>query len=144
MMELTGRVDVSCERRACVLFGRPAWRGVPWEDGLLAKLQAGVVHVRHAYSGPEVVRVVETETVDLALVADAPRLDGLSVLRMIRSLNGSLPCLLVANGPDRRWLEEALALRAESVFSPPIDVELMWRQVERILQARMTQPGGVS
>lgn len=103
---------------------------------MLTRLNPSGVSVRHAFTTADVFRVVETRTVHLALVSDAPRVDGLSALRMIRSIDALLPCVLVANEPDRRWLERALALRAESVFSPPIDLELMFRLVARLLRER--------
>jgi DNA-binding NarL/FixJ family response regulator len=94
------------------------------------------VQVRHACTSEQVLRVVETGVVHVALIADAPRLDGLAALRMIRSIDSTLPCVLITVGPDRRWLERALALRADSVFSPPIDLESMCRLVARLLRAR--------
>lgn len=126
-----------------LVFGRERPSLASWESELLARLQPGWAEVSHAFSGTEVVRIVETGLVDLALVADAPRLDGLSVLRMIRSIDARLPCVLVADGPDRRWLEAALALRAESVFSPPVDVDQMCGLLGRLLGSAVREAGGV-
>jgi DNA-binding NtrC family response regulator len=128
----TGLTDT----RSRVLLGHERSGGASWESELLTRLDPTGVLVQHAFTTSDVVRVVETGTVHLALVSDAPRIDGLSVLRMIRTIDGSLPCVLVAAGPDRRWLEQALALRADSVFSPPIDLELMCRLVTRLVQKR--------
>lgn len=128
----------------CVLLGHGRAESISWELELLTRLDPAGVSVRHAYTTADVVRAVEMRAVHLALVSDAPRIDGLSVLRMIRSIDASLPCVLVANGPDRRWLEHALALRADSVFSPPIDLELMCRLVTRLLRERRGPEGGVA
>lgn len=128
----------------CVLLGHGRASGVSWESELLTRLDPTGVSVQHAFTTMDAVRVVETQAVHLALVADAPRIDGLSVLRMIRSFDASLPCVLVADEPDRRWLERALALRAESVFSPPIDLELMCRLVTRLLRERRGLSGGLA
>ncbi|MGB9624168.1 MAG: hypothetical protein ACPMAQ_04840 [Phycisphaerae bacterium] len=130
------------QTRSRVLLGHERSCVAAWESELLARLGPSGVLVQHAYTAADVVRAVETETVHLALLSDAPRIDGLSVLRMIRTIDGSLPCVLVAAGPDRRWLEQALALRADSVFSPPIDAELMCRLVTRLLRERRGSPDG--
>jgi DNA-binding NtrC family response regulator len=135
-MMLLGEPSGMTRARACVLLGHERTGAASWESELLTRLDPTGVAVRHAFTAADVVRVVETRTIHLALVSDAPRIDGLSVLRMIRSIDTSLPCVLVANEPDRRWLERALALRAESVFSPPIDLELMCRLVTRLLRER--------
>jgi len=58
------------------------------------------------------------------------------VLRMIRRIDSALPCVLITGRPDRRWLERAMALRADSVFSPPVDVEMMSRLLLRLLVER--------
>jgi len=102
----------------------------------MARLDPAGAYIRHAFTGREVVHVVETGVVDVALVSDAPRIDGLSVLRMIRRIDSALPCVLITGRPDRRWLERAMALRADSVFSPPVDVEMMSRLLLRLLVER--------
>jgi DNA-binding NarL/FixJ family response regulator len=143
-MMLTAYPSGVSDSRPCLVLGYEQRYGSSWESELLTRLDPAGVAVRQAFTGADVLRLVETRTVHLALVSDAPRIDGLSVLRMIRSIDASLPCVLVASGPDRRWLEQALALRAESVFSPPVDLELMCRLVTRLLRERSGSPGDLA
>jgi len=119
-----------------VLIGHDAGTEDMWASRLRERLGPVGVEVRDASTSREVLRVIEMGLVHVALLADAPRLDGLAALRMIRSIDSTLPCVLITAGPDRRWLERALALRADSVFSPPIDLELMCRLVTRLLRSR--------
>jgi DNA-binding NtrC family response regulator len=139
-MMMLGQATRLPQTQSRVLLGHERSGIATWESELLARLGPSGVLVQHAYTAADVVRVVETETVHVALLSDAPRIDGLSVLRMIRTIDGSLPCVLIAAEPDRRWLEQALALRANSVFSPPIDAELMCRLVTRLLRERRGAP----
>lgn len=57
------------------------------------------------------------------LVSDEHCIDGLSILRIIRSIDAELPCWLVAEGPTRWTLQEALALRVASVITPTIGAD---------------------
>jgi hypothetical protein len=54
------------------------------------------------------------------LVSDERCIEGLSLLRIIRSIDAELPCWLVAEGPSRWTLQEALALKVASVIAPSI------------------------
>lgn len=126
----------SRQHQPSVLIGHGASGDQAWPSRLRAQLGPVGVEVRGASTSGEVLRVIEMGVVQVALLADAPRLDGLAALRMIRSIDSTLPCVLITAEPDRWWLERALALRADSVFSPPINLELMCRLVMRLLRAR--------
>ncbi len=131
--------------KACLMFGGGSTKAdAAWQAELSVRLSREGTRIEHAVSDADVLRAVETRAAHLALLSDTPRMGGLSVLRMIRGIDRSLPCVLVASGPDRRWLERALALGAKSVFSPPIDLELMCRLVRKLLQARSEAFGGLS
>jgi hypothetical protein len=56
------------------------------------------------------------------LVDDRPRIDGLSVVRAIRSIDTALPCWLVIAHATRRILEVALELSVCGVMEPMADV----------------------
>ena len=61
-----------------------------------------------------------------------PRMDGLAVLRIIRSVDANLPCVLVAPAAPKRLLEQALGLDAYSVLTTPVDTTIMRSVVARI------------
>jgi DNA-binding NtrC family response regulator len=133
------RVD-RVERRGMDARGVVLIGGLPGDDpyslGLAARLRRSGVLVRRATGRAEVLRAVEAREASTAVLWDTPEVDGLSLLRMIRTIDGGLPSVLVTAAPDRRWLERALALRAETVFSPPVDLERMGCVITRLLERR--------
>ncbi len=132
MAPSVGRLDA---RGRQVLVSQARRAPASWVDGLAAHLRGRGIGVRRAFDGPESIRIVETGAIDLAVLsADLPRMDGLSVLRIIRSINQSLPCVFVAKCPTRRLLEQALALRAFSVLPAPVDTAILTELVERMFR----------
>ena len=86
-----------------------------------------------AHSGPDTIRRVEEGGLTAAiLVEDQRQIDGLSLLRIIRSFDLTLPCWLVTENATRRTLEVALALRAISVLTHPVDLTELTRELERL------------
>ncbi len=106
-----------------------------WVEGLGARLEPRGVVVQRASSGREAIRMVEDGGISLAILdAELPRMDGLSVLRIIRSIDARLPCLLVAEKPTRHFFQEALALEAYSVLAEPVDERLVTEVVARVFR----------
>jgi len=131
MMALGWGHEESRPRQVLVSQSRRAPAG--WVDGLTERLRPRGIEVRRAFDGPQSIRIVETGTIDLAVLsADLPRMDGLSVLRIIRSIDEALPCVFVAAKPTRRLLEQALALHAFTVLSAPVDAATVTDLVERM------------
>lgn len=56
------------------------------------------------------------------LVDDRPRIDGLSVLRAVRSIDAALPCWLLTANASRRLLAAALELSVCGVMESMADV----------------------
>lgn len=72
-------------------------------------------------SGSETIQRVERGGLAaVVLVADERRIHGLSLLSIIRSIDGDLPCCLVTADSRRSTLQTALSLRATSVMTHPI------------------------
>lgn len=97
---------------------RPTWLG----DVDLALRSSGFVSCR-AHSGPDTIKRVEQGGLAGAiLIADQTRIHGLSLLRIIRSIDLELPCWLVTPEASRQVLEAALALHVTSVITYPVEV----------------------
>jgi CheY-like chemotaxis protein len=73
-----------------------------------------------AHTTPAAIARVELGGLAAAvLIADLWEIDGLALLRIIRSIDGHLPCWLITDDPTRSTLEAALALRATCVMNHP-------------------------
>jgi CheY-like chemotaxis protein len=106
-----------------------------WVDALATRLQPRGVAVRQADTGRQAIRIVEEGGISLVILdAETPQLDGLSALRIIRSIDRALPCLLVAENPSGYVIRQALALQAYSVVAEPVDEGLLMDVVTRIFR----------
>lgn len=101
-----------------VLVARGRGGGVwQWYDDIEARFQPVGLSVVRVHTSPDAVRRVEQGGLAGAvLVTDGRRIDGLSLLRIIRSIDAQLPCWLVTSDTTRYTLQAALALRATSVI----------------------------
>lgn len=112
-----------------VLGGGPRWVAEV-EDRLRP---TGLV-VRRVFTGLDTIRRVEVGGLAAAvLVADGARIDGLSILRVIRTIDAGLPCWLVTGDTTRRILEEALALHVTSVMAPPVEADRLTMSLKKAL-----------
>jgi DNA-binding NtrC family response regulator len=84
----------------------------------------------------QLLEVVREGLADAAVLDDEISwpLSSLQVLRIIHRLKPSLPVVILARQPDRRWLEVALRLEAFSVVTKPLALEEMLRQIQRIMR----------
>ncbi len=108
--------------------------GADWlvEAGAAIKPEGWVLHRTH--TGAETIARVEEGGLSAAvLIADQSQIDGMSLLRIIRSIDLHLPCWLVAESPTRQMLEQALTLRATSVISQPAEMDGLVITLERLL-----------
>lgn len=104
-----------------------------WVDGLSGWLEPNGIAVHRASSGRQAIDIVERGQAQIAVVGmDLPRMDGLSVLRIIRSIDQRLPCVLVAGQPSGHVFQQALELEAYSVIAEPVDPGLLVDLVIRI------------
>jgi DNA-binding NtrC family response regulator len=103
-----------------------------------------VVHPRRVRSDHELLDVVRQGQADAAVLDDESwDVDILGLLRMIRRMDNRLPVVVVTRHTDRRWLEDALRLKAYSVVAKPLEFEEFLKQIhgimlrlERALRAR--------
>ncbi len=86
-------------------------------------------------SDEEIINVVDSGLADAAVLDDEAQWssDVLAILRMIRSVDQSLPVVVVSRRHDRRWLEDALRLAAFSVVAKPLALEELLRQIQRMM-----------
>lgn len=99
-----------------------------WVGGITSYLAERCIEVERVHTGREAISLVERGGIDAAILSDdLPRMDGLSVLRMIRSVDARLPCVMVAAEASPRTLQQALALRAYSVVTEPVDLAALTR-----------------
>ncbi len=90
--------------------------------------------VLRAQFGEETIRRVEGGGLAAAVVvADQTRSDGISLLRIIRSIDLKLPCWLVVPRTTRQVLEAALALQVTSVMTHPVEVDELALGLTRVL-----------
>ncbi len=99
-----------------------------WIGGITSFLTERCVKVDRVHTGREAVSLVERGGVDAAILSeDLPRMDGLGVLRMVRSVDSSLPCVMLATDVSPRTLQQALTLGAFSVVTEPVDLSTLTR-----------------
>jgi len=108
------------KRRILFAFGEqvvgPRWMG----DIDAAFGPTGLV-VCPAHSGPETIRRIEEGGLSAAVIVEDQRsIDGLSLLRIIRSIDRVLPCWLLTGDTRRNTLETALALQVTSILTSSI------------------------
>lgn len=108
-----------------------------WVEVITPRLRGWRIAVERAYTGREAVGLAERGGLDAAILAgDTPPWDGLSVLRVIRSFDAHLPCVLVAAEASKRTLQQTLALGAYSVIPQPVDVACLSRVMAGLFRKR--------
>lgn len=124
MMDL--RYDRVVPSRAEVLISTDRTPERAWGDWLAARLEPKGLTVHRASTRQDVLDLVRKRSLSLALL-DGPRSapTELGLLRRIRRIDSSLPCVLVANRVDSGYLDRALALSAVSVLTTPVDKEVL-------------------
>ncbi|MFQ5462169.1 MAG: hypothetical protein ACE5E5_06025 [Phycisphaerae bacterium] len=102
--------------------------------GVACSLESVRLTVCRTHTGKDTIARVEQGGLSAAVVCgDDVGMDGLSVLRIIRSIDDVLPCWLVTTRPSRQVLEAALALRVTSVITHPLDEEDLLGALRRVL-----------
>ena len=102
--------------------------GTDWIGGLTTYFEHYSIGVRQVYTGPDTISLIEAGQVDAAVLSiDMPKLDGLGILRTIRSIDDRLPCVMVTADASSRTLRRALDLGAYSVVTRPVDLQAITR-----------------
>jgi DNA-binding response OmpR family regulator len=101
-----------------------------WVRSLSVYLEPRSVQVERVFTGRDAIGLVERGGIDAAILSsELPAMDGLSVLRIIRSLDSRLPCVMIVGDASKRTLQQALELQAYSVLIRPVDVAALRRVV---------------
>jgi DNA-binding NtrC family response regulator len=77
-------------------------------------------------------RRIHTAIVDM----DCEIINGLTIIKMIRSEFPLLPCILVADSAEQKLLSAALELDIFSVINKPVDIPLLKSQLHRLFLKR--------
>jgi len=95
-----------------------------------------------AGDGEEALRIVEREPVHL-VVTDMymPKLNGLDMIRLLRTIRASLPCILLSSQPDPWLLEEADRAQVFSVLPKPFSRQAIVALVRDALRTNYAWPG---
>ncbi len=122
------------DRRELLLAHRRTSIRPGWFDALDTVLSPGSLALCPAYTAPDTIRRVEQGGIAAALlVADDEAIDPLSLLRIIRSIDASLPCCLVTTDATRSTLQNAFFLNAMSVVTHAASVDEMTLVLRRLV-----------
>lgn len=108
--------------------------GLRWLNEVDTGLRPTGLRVCRVHTRAETIcRVEHGGLAGAVVIADGRQIEGLSLLRTIRSIDRDLPCWLVTDDTRRATLEAALALRVMSVFTHPVRVEDLTLALTRLL-----------
>ncbi len=120
--------------RTVLLSDTQCGTGSSWVGGLDEALRPCGLTLFRANTRAAALDTVEKGGLAAAiLIDDRPRVDGLTLLRLIRSIDLILPCWLVTAKATRRTLEAALNLSVCGVVETPTDVMEFTRTLARYL-----------
>lgn len=140
-MTLLPGLGNSSERRVML-----ATAGVSWDRRWLADVDAafaptGMVACR-VQGGEEAVQCVKQGGLAAAVFWTERRWgDGLTLVRIVRSIDDELPCWLVGDDASRWALQEALSLRVTSVLARRIEVDQLTLMLQKRLLRGEENPG---
>ncbi|MBI1826493.1 MAG: hypothetical protein HY287_08180 [Planctomycetes bacterium] len=132
-MTLSPTERATTRRRLLFAYGRLVI-APQWYDDLDAHFRPVGLEVCRTRSGSDAIdRIEQGGLAGAVLVADDHEIQGLSLVRIIRSIDAVLPCWLVTDAASRATLEAALALRVASVITRPSGPEDIRLPVDRVL-----------
>ena len=106
-----------------------------WHLTVQQLLEPQGVHTLIARTGREALRVIESEAVHCAVVAqDMPSLNGLQVIKRLNELPHRPPAILLATHLTNHLLHEALGMHVFSVLSKPVDLNLLLDALARVMR----------
>jgi DNA-binding response OmpR family regulator len=87
-----------------------------------------------ASDGLEALEVIQHNHIHLALLdVHMPRLDGLGMLRSLRDMQSTLPCILMSAKLDDTIVQEARQLRTEQLLSKPFSLSVLAETIRNLL-----------
>ena len=130
---------ISDEPSVLITDDSQSWRSVVEE--VLAR---SGFRTRQAACGEEAIEVVRTEWIDIVLIDfHMPRLDGIETLRIIRARGNWQPAVMMTGHPQEVPVEEAQALKVESIMAKPTDRQVIVTTVTRIVRRTTAGPEAV-
>lgn len=88
-----------------------------------------------AADGEEAIRIVRQERIHLVLLdMHMPRLTGVETMRVVKSIDAQLPCILISGGLDEEIRAEAQRADAFSVLEKPVQLDVVTHVVAEALR----------
>jgi DNA-binding NtrC family response regulator len=134
------------DRAARVLVGTRQKLDAPaaeWTEGdgrdLRVAFEQGDFDTCVVDNGREVVRIVEHGGIDLVVLdVELAPMGGLRTLRLLRDIDHWLPVILASRAWTRHLLSEALHLEASSVLRIPVQMDVLFETVRKLLTEKQT------
>lgn len=115
----------------------------PWAQLLGGSLADWPVQIHWSHSGDEAMGLLSDRQMHLGVVDVEMPMGGLELVRRVRRMGLVFPCLLVAEDPDPRLLQDALALDVFGVVQEQACEETLFPAVMRLLR-KIEGPYGTS
>lgn len=113
-----------------VLINSSGWA---WLDAARQIFKNRPVELLVVRRAGEALNVLQHRRVHTAILdMDCEAVNGLAVIKMIRSGFPLLPCILLADSAEEKLLSAALELDVFSVINKPVDIELLQNQLHRL------------
>ncbi len=113
-----------------VLINSSGWA---WPDAARQIFKNRPVELLVVRRANEALNVLQHRRIHTAILdMDCEIVNGLAVIKMIRSGFPLLPCILLADSAEEKLLSTALELDVFSVINKPVDIELLQNQLHRL------------
>ena len=117
-----------------VLINDACWA---WPDAVRRIFKDRSVELLIVKRADETLNVLQQRRIHTAIVdMDSKILNGLSMIKVIRSSFPLLPCILLADSAEEKLLSTALELDVFSVMNKPVDIPLLQNQLHRLFVKR--------
>jgi len=113
-----------------VLINSSGWA---WPDAARQIFKNRPVELLVVRRAGEALNLLQHRRIHTAILdMDCETVNGLAVIKMIRSGFPLLPCILLADSAEEKLLSTALELDVFSVINKPVDIELLQNQLHRL------------
>ena len=117
-----------------VLINDSGWA---WPEAVRQIFSSRGVQLLLVKKADQAMNVLQHRRIHTAIVdMDCEIINGLAVIKMIRSGFPLLPCILVADDAEQKLLSAALELDVFSVINKPVDIRLLQSQLHRLFLKR--------
>lgn len=92
-------------------------------------------HVQVCYSGEEALQLIKSKPFDIVFLdIQMPEMDGLAVLKEIRSFNTTLPVVIVTGYPKEERMTQAVSLGVSGFFPKTASFEELGRIIKSAIR----------